>query len=53
VNLQTRRTMPWAPIFRGLAERYGWSPDVIAGLTMYQALMYCGFRCPEDVTVQG
>jgi hypothetical protein len=47
--MPTRRTVPWAAVFRGLAERYHWTPSTIAGLTMYEALVYLGYWCPEDI----
>jgi len=47
--LPSRRTVPWAKIFRGLAEKHGWTPDQIGKLTIYQAFVFCGMWCPEDI----
>jgi hypothetical protein len=49
VSLPSRRTVPWASIFRGLSEKYGWTAEEISRLTMYQALVYSGCWCPEDI----
>lgn len=45
----SRRTVPWAKVYRGLAEKYGWSFEYIGSLTMYQAFVASGFWCPEDI----
>ena len=50
--MQTRRTVPWAMVFRGLCEKYHWTPDTVASLTMYQALIYLGYWAPEDIFQQ-
>lgn len=39
--------MPWADIYAGLAEKNGWLPWQVDGLTMYQALVYLGARDRE------
>jgi hypothetical protein len=39
--------IPWAKIFIGLSEKYGWTPDQISKLTLYQASVYLGALCPE------
>jgi len=42
--------VPWASIYRNLAEKYGWTFQAISELTMYQALVAAGAWCPEDIT---
>jgi hypothetical protein len=32
-----------------LAEKYHWTPQQVEALTLYQALVYSGFWCPEDI----
>jgi hypothetical protein len=32
-----------------MSERYGWTPEQIGTLTMYQALTWAGMWCPEDI----
>lgn len=50
--MKTRRTIPWAVVFRGLAEKFHWTPTTISELTMYQALIYLGYWSPEDIFQQ-
>ncbi len=35
-------------LYRGLAERYGWTSGQVDKLTLYQSLMYLGGMIPED-----
>lgn len=44
--------IPWAKVYRNLAEKYGWTFEDISKLTMYQALVAAGAWCPEDVTLE-
>lgn len=39
--------MPWVDIYAGLAERHGWLPSQVDGLTLFQALVYLGARDRE------
>lgn len=45
----TRRTIPWAAVFRNLAERYHWTFQQIGDLTMYQTMVAAGAWAPEDI----
>jgi len=47
--IPSRRTIPWATVIRGLCEKYGWTPDDVGRLTMYQAMVMAGLWCPEDI----
>lgn len=40
--------IPWASLFRGLSDRYGWTWEQIGQMTMYSALVALGGKCPED-----
>jgi hypothetical protein len=36
-------------VFRALSEKYGWTPGQIGELTLYQAMVWAGMWCPEDI----
>jgi hypothetical protein len=44
----TDTRFPWAKLAKSLCERNGWTPDVIGRLTLYQAFVFAGGKCPED-----
>lgn len=39
--------MPWVDIYAALAEKFGWGPEQVGELTLYQALVYMGARDRE------
>jgi hypothetical protein len=44
--------VPWAKLYRNLAQEYGWTFEQIGEMTMYQALVAAGAWCPEDITFE-
>ncbi len=39
--------IPWARLYQKLSQSYGWTPQQIDQLTIYQACLYLGAWSPE------
>jgi len=44
--------IPWAKVYKNLSLAYGWTPQEINKMTLYQIAMYSGVIVPEMGTIE-